>query len=185
MVSQVSLCDFLGTLTALQLHRAGLYVHGEVLEVHRAGQNESQPGRDRKKEARLAEWGSAQHRDLSPSPQPLPLAPSSLGHLPAAPDAVEHVSILEDAQQLVVCGHLVETGPFLIGKEQVWLPDQVQHGGIEVQRVIRIFSVGQAWVVPLLSQEDIHPVVLGEGRDGPIRGSVIVGTSKPTWTVRP
>lgn len=123
LVSQASLCDFLGTLTALQLHRAGLDVHGEVLEVHRAGQNESQPGRDRKKEARLAECGPAEHSDLPPTPLPLPLAPSSPGHLPAAPDAVEHVSIFEDAQQLVVCGNLVEIGPFLIGKEQIWLPD--------------------------------------------------------------
>lgn len=108
-----------------------------------------------------------------PTPQPLPLAPSSPGCTPAAPDAVEHISILEDAQQLVVCGHRMKIGPFLIGKEQIWLPNRVQHGGIEVQRVIRIFSVGQAWVVPLLPQEDIHPVVLK--RDGPIRGSAIAG----------
>lgn len=74
LVSQASLCDFLGTLTALQLHRAGLDVHGEVLEVHRAGQNESQPGRDRKKEARLAEDVAQQSTATSPTPPPLPLA---------------------------------------------------------------------------------------------------------------
>lgn len=67
----------------------------------------------------------------------------------------------------------MEVGPFLIGKEQVWLPDRVQHGGIEVQRVVRIFSVGQAWVIPLLPQEDIYPVVLGGCRYGPIRNIAI------------
>lgn len=30
-------------LTTFQLHRAGLDVHGKVLQIHRAGQNESQP----------------------------------------------------------------------------------------------------------------------------------------------
>lgn len=40
-------------LTALQLHCAGLDVHGEVHEVHWAGQNEGQPGRNSKKEVTL------------------------------------------------------------------------------------------------------------------------------------
>lgn len=62
------LCDSPGTLTALQLHRAGLDVHGEVLEVHRAGQNQGQPGRDRKKEVTSAYWGSTQHRGPSSYP---------------------------------------------------------------------------------------------------------------------
>lgn len=72
----------------------------------------------------------------------------------------------------------MEVGPFLIGKEQVWFPDRVQHGRIEVQRVIRIFSVGQAWVIPLLPQEDIYPVVLGGCRDKPIRDSAISGAQQ-------
>lgn len=92
----------LETLTALQLHCAGLDVHGEVLEVHWAGQNEGQPGRYSKKEVTSANWGPVQHRGPSSHPSPsiwfLPLDPNSLGHPPGAPDAVEHIPILEDAQ---------------------------------------------------------------------------------------
>lgn len=96
------LCDSPGTLTALQLHRAGLDVHGEVLEVHRAGQNQGQPGRDRKKEVTSAYWGSTQHRGPSSYPSAFiwlhPLDPNSTGCPPGAPDAVQHIPILEDAQ---------------------------------------------------------------------------------------
>lgn len=72
----------------------------------------------------------------------------------------------------------MEVGPFLIGKEQVWFPDRVQHGRIEVQGVVRVFSVGQARVIPLLPQEDIHPVILRRCRDGPVRGSAIPGAQQ-------
>lgn len=44
-----------------------------------------------------------------------------------APDAVQNISILENPQQFVVRGDLVKVGSFLIGEEQVWLPDGVQH----------------------------------------------------------
>lgn len=54
----------------------------------------------------------------------------------------------------------MKVGPLLVGKEQVRFPDGVQHGGVEVQRVVWIFAVGQPRVVPLLSQEDVHSVVL-------------------------
>lgn len=54
----------------------------------------------------------------------------------------------------------MEMGPFLISEEQVRLPDGVQHRGVQVQRVIRIFIVCQPRVIPLLSQEDVHPVIL-------------------------
>lgn len=54
----------------------------------------------------------------------------------------------------------MEMGPFLISEEQVRLPDGVQHRGVQVQGVIRVFVVRQPWVIPLLSQEDVHPVIL-------------------------
>lgn len=57
----------------------------------------------------------------------------------------------------------MEVGPLLIGKEQVRFPDGVQHGWVQVQRVIRVFVVGQPGVVPLLPQEDVDPVVLQPG----------------------
>lgn len=81
-----------------------------------------------------------------------------------SPYAVEHVAVFRDAQQLVVGGDLVEVGPLLVGKEQVGFPDGVQHGGVEVQRVVGVLAVGQPRVVPLLSQEDVHSVVLRGGR---------------------
>lgn len=76
------------------------------------------------------------------------------------PDAVEDSSVLEDAQQLVVCGDVVEVGSLLVGKEEVRLPYGVQHGRIQVERGIWVFTVRQPGVVPLLPQEDVHPVVL-------------------------
>lgn len=54
----------------------------------------------------------------------------------------------------------MEMGPFLVSKEQVRLPDGVQHGGVQVQGVVGVLVVGQPGVVPLLPQEDVHPVVL-------------------------
>lgn len=54
----------------------------------------------------------------------------------------------------------MKVGPLLVGKEQVRFPDGVQHGRVEVQRVVWIFAVGQPRVVPLLSQEDVHSIVL-------------------------
>lgn len=56
----------------------------------------------------------------------------------------------------------MEIGPFLIGEKQVRFPDGVQHGGVKVQRVIRVLAVGESRVVPLLPQEDVHSVVLKE-----------------------
>lgn len=60
----------------------------------------------------------------------------------------------------------MEVGPLLISKEQIRLPDGVQHGRVQIQRVVGILAVGQAGVVPLLPQEDVHSVVLQEDRMG-------------------
>ena len=60
----------------------------------------------------------------------------------------------------------MEVGPLLIGKEQVRFPDGVQHGWVQVQRVIGVFIVGQPGVIPLLPQEDVDPVVLQPGNKG-------------------
>lgn len=57
----------------------------------------------------------------------------------------------------------MEVRPLLVGKEQVGLPDGIQHGGVQVQRVVWVFVVGQPGVVPLLPQEDVDPVVLRAG----------------------
>lgn len=80
-----------------------------------------------------------------------------------SPDAVEDIAIAGDPQQLVVCGDLVEVGPLLVGEEQVRFPDGIQHGRVQVQRVIGVFIVGQTGVVPLLPQKDVDPVVLQPG----------------------
>lgn len=45
--------------------------------------------------------------------------------MPWSPDAVQDAAILENPQQLVICGDLVEIGPLFIGKEQVGFPDGV------------------------------------------------------------
>lgn len=80
-----------------------------------------------------------------------------------SPNAVEDIPVPGDPQQFVVCGDLMEVGPLLIGKEQVRFPDGVQHGWVQVQRVIGVFIVGQPGVIPLLPQEDVDPVVLQPG----------------------
>lgn len=80
------------------------------------------------------------------------------------PDAVEDVPVLKDPQQLVVSGDLVEAGAFLVGKEQVGFPDGVQHGGVQIKRVVRVLLIRQARVVPLLPEEHVQAVVLN--RDG-------------------
>lgn len=77
-----------------------------------------------------------------------------------SPNAVEHVAVFRDAQQLVVGGDLVEVGPLFVGEEQIRFPNGVQHGGVQVQRVVRVLAVGKSGVVPLLPQEDVDSVVL-------------------------
>lgn len=83
-----------------------------------------------------------------------------------SPDAVEDVPAAGDPEQLVVRGDLVEVGPLLVGEEQVWFPDGVQHGRVQVQGVVGVFVVGQPGVVPLLPQEDVDSVVLQPGGKG-------------------
>lgn len=57
----------------------------------------------------------------------------------------------------------MEVRPLLVGKEQVRFPDGIQHGRVQVQRVVRVLVVGQPGVVPLLPQEDVDPIVLQPG----------------------
>lgn len=80
------------------------------------------------------------------------------------PDAVEDVPILKDPQQLVVGGDLVEIGALLVGEEEVGFPDGVQHGRVQIERVVGVLLVRQARVVPLLPEEHVQAVVLR--RDG-------------------
>lgn len=77
-----------------------------------------------------------------------------------SPDAVEDSPILEDPQQLVVCRDIMEVGSFLVGEEEVRLPYGVQHGRVQVEGGIWVFTVSQPRVIPLLPQEDIHSVIL-------------------------
>lgn len=88
-----------------------------------------------------------------------------------SPDAIEDISVPGDPQQFVVCGNLVEVGPLLVGKEQVGFPDGIQHGWVQVQRVIWVLIVGQPGVIPLLPQEDVDPIVLEPGDEEVESGS--------------
>jgi hypothetical protein len=54
----------------------------------------------------------------------------------------------------------MKVSPLLIGKEQIRFPDGIQHGWVQVQRVIWVFIVGQTGVIPLLPQKDVDPIVL-------------------------
>lgn len=54
----------------------------------------------------------------------------------------------------------MEMSPLLVSKEQIRLPDGVQHGGVQVQGVVGVLVVGQPGIIPLLPQEDVHPVIL-------------------------
>lgn len=87
-----------------------------------------------------------------------------------SPDAVQDVPVLKDPQQLVVGGDLVEVGTLLVSEEQVGLPDGVQHGGVQIERVVRVLLIRQARVVPLLPEEHVQAVVLeGEKESDRIR----------------
>lgn len=66
----------------------------------------------------------------------------------------------------------MEVGPLLVGEEQVRFPDGVQHGWVEIQRVVGVLAVGQPGVVPLLPQEDVHSVVLRKDREDGQHASV-------------
>lgn len=77
-----------------------------------------------------------------------------------SPDAVEDRPVLEDPQQLVVCGDVVEVGSLLVGEEEVGLPYGVQHGRVQVKGGIWVFAIRQPGVIPLLPQEDVHSVIL-------------------------
>lgn len=83
-----------------------------------------------------------------------------------SPDAVEDSPVLEDPQQLVVRGDVVEVGSLLVGKEKVGLPYGVQHGRVQVEGGIRVFAIGEPGVIPLLPQEDVHSVILREMTSG-------------------
>lgn len=83
----------------------------------------------------------------------------------------------------------MEVGPLLVGKEQVRFPDGVQHGWVQVQRVVRVFVIGQAGVVPLLTQEDVDPIVLQPGNN---KVKAVLGPRTSTfgepgyfWLVKP
>ncbi len=58
----------------------------------------------------------------------------------------------------------MEVCSFLVGEEQVRFPDGVQHGRVQIQRGVGVLAVGQPRVVPLLPEEDVHPVVLRHKR---------------------
>lgn len=79
-----------------------------------------------------------------------------------SPDTVEHFAILWNSKQFVVSGDIVEIGTLLVGKEQIWFPNGVQHRWVQVQGIIRVFAVCQPWVIPLLSQKNVHSVILQE-----------------------
>lgn len=49
------------------------------------------------------------------------------------PDAVKNSPVLEDPQELVLSGDVVEVGAFLVGEEQVGFPDRVEHGRVQIQ----------------------------------------------------
>lgn len=89
------------------------------------------------------------------------------------PNAIQHTPISENAQKLVVCSDLVEVGSLLIGKEQIWLPDGVQHGGVQIKRVIGVFPISQAGVIPVLLQKDIDPIILKEPTEAVMGGAKV------------
>lgn len=76
------------------------------------------------------------------------------------PDTVKHFAIFWNPKQFVVSGNIVEIGTLLIGKEQIWFPNGIQHRWIQVQGIIRVLAICQTWIIPLLSQKNVHSVIL-------------------------
>lgn len=85
---------------------------------------------------------------------------SQTGTVLHLPYRVQNIPILKYPEQFVIGRDFVKVGPLLIGKEQVRFPNGVQHRGVQVQRIIWVFSIGESGVVPLLAEEDIYMVVL-------------------------
>lgn len=85
------------------------------------------------------------------------------GEETASPHANEHVAVAEDEQQDVLLCHVVEVGVFLVGEEQVGLPQALEHFGVHRQSVgLEVCRQAQPGVVPALPQENVHAVILDE-----------------------
>lgn len=77
------------------------------------------------------------------------------------PHADEHVPVAEDEQQDVLLCHVMKVGVLLVGKEQIRLPQALEHFGVHRQRVgLEVCRQAQPRVVPALPQENVHTVIL-------------------------
>jgi len=76
------------------------------------------------------------------------------------PHAVDNRSVAIQAYHVILLGHRVQVGQFVVGEERVWNPDLV--GEVTSQRHIVVTVVGerQTFVLPVLVQIDGDRVVL-------------------------
>ena len=80
------------------------------------------------------------------------------------PHTDQNISVTKDEQQNVLLGDFVEVCTFLVGKEQIWLPEAFKHFRIDRERFrLEVLRKSEPGVVPSLTQEDVHPVILFDG----------------------
>lgn len=77
------------------------------------------------------------------------------------PHADEDVPVPENEEEDVLLGHVMEVGALLVGKEQVGLPQTLEHLGVDGEGVgLEVLWQLQPRVVPALPQEDVDSVIL-------------------------
>lgn len=77
------------------------------------------------------------------------------------PHADEDVPVPENEEEDVLLGHVVEVGALFVGKEQVGLPQTLEHLGVDGEGVgLEVLRQLQPRVVPALPQEDVDSVIL-------------------------
>lgn len=83
------------------------------------------------------------------------------GRVGFLPHADEDVSVPENEQQYVVLRDVVEVGVLLVGEEEVGFPQTLEHVGVDGQRLaLKVGRQAEARVVPSLTEENVHSVVL-------------------------
>lgn len=79
-----------------------------------------------------------------------------------APHADKDISIPKNKEKYVFLGYVMEIGTFLICKKQIRFPQTLVHRGVHCECIWAPKVTGelQPGVIPFLSQEDVHSIVL-------------------------
>ena len=77
---------------------------------------------------------------------------------PSLPWTPRDLTILFDFYSAIVGGHVVKIGNLNVEEKRVWQPDNISIRSGQENRLIK--GVVQSWVMPVLTEEDIHRKIL-------------------------